>query len=337
MSRQGSIRRGRSSPIAGPFSARADQRGPFQQSTSRLEVAVLRLPGTAYRAALRPSMPIPTSAPHDPHPEAGDQGRCGCVVAHDPRFLLTWQRIEEAVPPSVAIHPGASRGVSRNACIHPAIFASMVTSTSRPRENPWLDMVEVQDSAAPDHDWNERDHSRVLRAQHPLSAARRAGPDHQPLEQLRLDKLQLRADAAVLAGAFAVPRCWNGSSRPIASAGSAGAATATPCRRSTTTSSCPWRVPTTVGRRCSGASPTSAIASVGIRRGCGWPRPPPTWRLARGAGRGGPLLHHPGSAPGQTLAEGRRRGVGRDPGGRRPLPCLHDPTPFGAIAGAVLL
>ncbi len=25
-----------------------------------------------------------------------------------------------------------------------------------PRENPWLEAVEVQDSAAPFHDWNER-------------------------------------------------------------------------------------------------------------------------------------------------------------------------------------
>ena len=25
-----------------------------------------------------------------------------------------------------------------------------------PRENPWLEVVEVQDSAAPYHDWNER-------------------------------------------------------------------------------------------------------------------------------------------------------------------------------------
>ena len=25
-----------------------------------------------------------------------------------------------------------------------------------PRENPWLETVEVQDSAAPAHDWNER-------------------------------------------------------------------------------------------------------------------------------------------------------------------------------------
>ena len=25
-----------------------------------------------------------------------------------------------------------------------------------PRENPWLEAVEIQDSAAPYHDWNER-------------------------------------------------------------------------------------------------------------------------------------------------------------------------------------
>jgi len=27
---------------------------------------------------------------------------------------------------------------------------------SAPRENPWLETVETQDSAAPYHDWNER-------------------------------------------------------------------------------------------------------------------------------------------------------------------------------------
>ena len=37
----------------------------------------------------------------------------------------------------------------RYICIHGHFYQP-------PRENPWLDMVEVQDSAAPDHDWNER-------------------------------------------------------------------------------------------------------------------------------------------------------------------------------------
>src|SRR5947209_15922474 len=37
----------------------------------------------------------------------------------------------------------------RYICIHGHFYQP-------PRENPWLDAVEVQDSAAPYHDWNER-------------------------------------------------------------------------------------------------------------------------------------------------------------------------------------
>jgi hypothetical protein len=37
----------------------------------------------------------------------------------------------------------------RYICIHGQFYQP-------PRENPWLDVVEVQDSAAPHHDWNER-------------------------------------------------------------------------------------------------------------------------------------------------------------------------------------
>ena len=37
----------------------------------------------------------------------------------------------------------------RYVCIHGHFYQP-------PRENPWLDVVEVQDSAAPAHDWNER-------------------------------------------------------------------------------------------------------------------------------------------------------------------------------------
>jgi alpha-amylase/alpha-mannosidase (GH57 family) len=42
-----------------------------------------------------------------------------------------------------------SNGLPRYICIHGHFYQP-------PRENPWLDAVEIQDSAAPYHDWNER-------------------------------------------------------------------------------------------------------------------------------------------------------------------------------------
>jgi alpha-amylase/alpha-mannosidase (GH57 family) len=39
--------------------------------------------------------------------------------------------------------------MTRYVCIHGHFYQP-------PRENPWLDAIERQDSAAPFHDWNER-------------------------------------------------------------------------------------------------------------------------------------------------------------------------------------
>ncbi len=48
-----------------------------------------------------------------------------------------------------------------------------------PRENPWLEAVEVQDSAAPYHDWNERVTAECYA---PNTAARRVGQDNRILD-----------------------------------------------------------------------------------------------------------------------------------------------------------
>ncbi len=48
-----------------------------------------------------------------------------------------------------------------------------------PRENPWLEAVEVQDSAAPYHDWNERVTAECYA---PNTAARRVSEDNRILD-----------------------------------------------------------------------------------------------------------------------------------------------------------
>ena len=88
--------------------------------------------------------------------------------------------------------------MNRFICIHGHFYQP-------PRENPWLEAIEVQDSAYPYHDWNERITAECYA---PNAASRildERGPHRRHRQQLRRDQLQLRADPAVLAGAAATP------------------------------------------------------------------------------------------------------------------------------------
>jgi alpha-amylase/alpha-mannosidase (GH57 family) len=55
----------------------------------------------------------------------------------------------EAPPPAAPGQPAQAATPQRYLCVHGHFYQP-------PRENPWLETVELQDSAAPYHDWNER-------------------------------------------------------------------------------------------------------------------------------------------------------------------------------------
>ena len=79
-------------------------------------------------------------------------------------------------------------------------FAFMRHFYQPPRENPWLETVEFQDSAYPYHDWNERITAECYA---PNGASRILDGDGriaQIVNNYSQDQLQLRPDAALVAG-----------------------------------------------------------------------------------------------------------------------------------------
>src|SRR5262249_20792818 len=73
-----------------------------------------------------------------------------------------------------------SRGVLREAGVAASRFITIHGHFYQPpRENPWLEAVEVQASAPPSHDWNERVTAECYA---PNTAARRLGPDNRIID-----------------------------------------------------------------------------------------------------------------------------------------------------------
>src|SRR6266571_8778373 len=66
-----------------------------------------------------------------------------------------------------------------------------------PRENPWLEAVEIQDSAAPYHDWNERVTAECYA---PNTAARRVAEDNRILDIVNnFEKISFNVGPTLLA------------------------------------------------------------------------------------------------------------------------------------------
>ena len=81
--------------------------------------------------------------------------------------------------------------MERYVCIHGHFYQP-------PRENPWLEVIELQDSAYPYHDWNER----ITAECYATNAASRILDDEN-----RLDSL---TQAAIARGVFGVPTMFVG-------------------------------------------------------------------------------------------------------------------------------
>ena len=131
------------------------------------------------------------------------------------------------------------------------------------------------------------DHGRVLRGQRARPDPRRGEPHRRDRQQLRVDELQLRADAALVARGEAArrlrrdPRGRPHERRALLGARLGDRAAVQPHDPAAR------RRRATRRRRSSGASATSSAASAGRPRGCGCPRPRSTCRRSKRSPRPG--------------------------------------------------
>jgi hypothetical protein len=126
------------------------------------------------------------------------------------------QRDGSELDPAAELRPIGGRDAAdrrhrladRYVCVHGHFYQP-------PRENPWLEVVEQQDSAYPFHDWNER---ITAECYGPNTAARildERRPHHPAGQQLRPHQLQRRSDPARVDETARAPR-YAASSRPTA-------------------------------------------------------------------------------------------------------------------------
>ena len=156
--------------------------------------------------------------------------------------------------------------MDRFVCIHGHFYQP-------PRENPWLETVEIQDSAAPYHDWNDRITAECYA---PNGASRITDRENKIIRIMNnYGRMSFNFGPTLLSWlADFAHRAY----RMILDADRISAerhnATVRPSRRSTTTSSCRWPLSVTHSPRFAGASSISSFASAGRRKVCGWRRPP---------------------------------------------------------------
>ena len=222
--------------------------------------------------------------------------------------------------------------MERCICIHGHFYQP-------PRENPWLEAVERQDSAYPYHDWNER----ITAECYAPNAASRilddAGPHRRDRQQLRAHQLQLRPDAALLAGRqgarnvrrpFSTPT--RDSQERFSGHGSAHRAGVQPHDhaagqpRATSARRCIWGIRDFEYRFGRDAGRHVAAGDRGRHRN------------ARGPGRARDPLHDPRAASGATRAQDRRHGAGTMSSGARSIrPRLRCQAALGTQHRPVLL
>src|SRR5882757_6991487 len=219
--------------------------------------------------------------------------------------------------------PSPAAEAPRFVCIHGHFYQP-------PRENPWLETVEVQDSAAPYHDWNDRITAECYA---PNGASRITNKQDEIIRIMNnYARISYNFGPTLLS--------WLHDKAP-----SVTADTAPPWPRSTTTSSCPSRTSAMPSPRSAGASPTSNSASAENPKACGSPKPPSTaacstsWPRRASSSPSSPPSSAPASASSPPQIQIQIRVPSpkppkprKSPGPKLPTPPSTPPTPTSSIS-----